>query len=94
MIWVTLVASTGGSLTNLEKTWKPGSADVDALGLDVFFGEGLLQALEHGGLAGGVGGTFETEGFDGETFEQQAAGVGRLKLRQLEAARPEIHRQK
>src|SRR5205809_6482378 len=25
MIWVTLEVSTGGSLTNLEKTWKPGA---------------------------------------------------------------------
>ena len=73
---------------------ETGQADVDAFGLDVFFGEGLLQALEDGGLAGGVGGTFEPKGFDGEAFEQQAAGNGRLKLRQLETARPEINRQK
>src|SRR5438477_4976735 len=25
MIWVTLEVSTGGSLTNFEKTWKPGA---------------------------------------------------------------------
>jgi hypothetical protein len=25
MIWVTFEVSTGGSLTNLEKTWKPGA---------------------------------------------------------------------
>src|SRR6266446_5734120 len=36
MIWVTLLASTGGSLTNLEKTWNPGAQTLTVLALMPF----------------------------------------------------------
>ena len=54
----------------------------------------VLQRLEDDGFARGVRRAFQAERFDGKTFEDQSAGVVRFKLRQLEAARPKIHRQK
>ena len=94
MICVTLPASTGGSLTNLEKTWKPGRADVDVLGLDALLGEQLLQRLEDGRFAGGFLRPFGPERLDAVLLQAQAAGFVDFELGQLEAARPEINRQK
>ncbi len=69
-------------------------ADIDIFLLDAFFGERLLQGFENDRFARGIGGAFETERFDDKTFELQSAGFVRLELRELEAARPKINRQK
>ena len=69
MICVTLVASTGGSLTNLEKTWKPGAQTLTVLRLDAVSGERLLQRLEDDGFARGFRRAFQSERFDGKTFQ-------------------------
>ena len=64
------------------------------LRLGALFRQHLAQRLEHGRFARGFLGALEAERFDGKTFETQTAGFVDFKLRQLEAARPEIHRQK
>ena len=94
MIWSTLPASTGGSLTNLEKTWKPGRADVDVLGLDAFFGEHRPAAPENQLFPRGFLRAFQAERLDGKIIQPQAARLVDFKLRQLEAAGPEINGQK
>ena len=73
---------------------EPGSADVDALGLDALFGQGLLESLEDGRIARCVLRAFGAEGLNPVLFQAQAAGFVHFELRQLQTARPEINRQK
>ena len=94
MICVTLPASTGGSLTNLEKTWKPGAQTLTFLALMPFSASASCSALRIDLFAGGFLRAFEAERLDGKILETQTAGFVDFKLRQLEAARPKIHRQK
>ena len=94
MICVTLEVSTGGSLTNLEKTWKPGRADVDVLGADALFGEQLLKRLLHDAFAGGFLGALRAERLEAVLLQAQTARFVDFELGQLETARPEINRQK
>ena len=94
MICVTLPASTGGSLTNLEKTWKPGAQTLTFLRLDARFGQRLPQRLEHRRFARGLLRPFGPERLEAILLQAQTAGFVDFKLGQLEAARPEINRQK
>ena len=94
MICVTLLASTGGSLTNLEKTWKPGAQTLTLAGLDALLGQHLLQRLQDRRLAGRLLRSLGPERLDAVLLQAQPAGLVDLKLGQLEAARPEINRQK
>ena len=81
-------------MTNLEKTWKPGGADVDVLGLDALFGDQLLQGLEDCGFARALLRPFGAERLEPVLLQAQAAGFVYFKLGQLETARPKINRQK
>ena len=64
------------------RAFVPVSASVSRSALSrTVFARGFLRALR-------------PERFDGKILETQTAGFVDFKLRQLEAARPEIHRQK
>jgi hypothetical protein len=69
-------------------------ADVDVPRLDALFNERFLKRLEDDRLARGFRRAFGAERLDGKSLESQPARLVDFKLRQLEAARPKIHRQK
>ena len=69
-------------------------ADVDVPGLDALFGQQFLQRLEDGRLARGFLRALGAERLEAVLLQAQAAGLVDFKLGQLEAARPEINRQK
>ena len=94
MICVTLPASTGGSLTNLEKTWKPGAQTLTFLALMPFSASISCKRLENGRFARGFLRPFGPERLEAVLLQAQAAGFVDLELGQLEAARPEINGEK
>ncbi len=94
MICVTLPASTGGSLTNLEKTWKPGAQTLTFLALMPFSASISCKALRT--VASRVLSCAPSAPSDLQRvlLQAQPARFVDLELGQLEAARSEINGEK
>ncbi len=94
MIWVTLPASTGGSLTNLEKTWKPGAQTLTFLALMPFSASISCSALRIAASRVVSCAPSAPSDLSAVLLQAQAAGFVDFELGQLEAARPKINGQK